>query len=166
MSVGGIWGRYGHGNPSHRSDTGGWEACWLRCQLELFVTVVFLWRCWNVETPSGGHLCGSYFAKLVCQMLRFPRWWRRCSVCAVLRSFYHHDCVHHTVQQLLRDTGVRHSKDVARPSCLGLAYGGNDAREFRPLQHLGVGILSSQRILKMLRRHWRWNCWSCFSCRL
>ena len=34
---------------------------------------VFLWWCWNVETPSGGQLCGSYFARLVCQMLRFPR---------------------------------------------------------------------------------------------
>ena len=42
-------------------------------QLEPFVSGASLWRCWNVETPSGGHLCGLYFARLVCQMLRFHR---------------------------------------------------------------------------------------------
>jgi len=50
------------------------------------------------------HIYGSCFAKLVCQMLLFPRLWRRCwnlwgslcSACAVLRSFFHHDWVHHT----------------------------------------------------------------------
>ena len=106
VSAGGIWDRYGRGNPSHRSDAGGWEACWLRCKFERFVSGVFLWR-WNFETTSGDILCGSYFAKLVRQMLCFPRLWRRCwklwemlwgslcSACAVLRSFFHFDWVHH-----------------------------------------------------------------------
>jgi len=30
---------------------------------------------------------------------------------------------------------------VTHPSCLCLAHGGDDAREFRPLQHLSVGDL-------------------------
>ena len=35
---------------------------------------VFLWRRWIVELPSGGRPCESCFARLVCQMLRFPMW--------------------------------------------------------------------------------------------
>ena len=46
-----------------------------------------------------------------------------------------------TIQQLLGDTGVCHLKDVTSPSCLCLAHGGDDTREFRPLQHLSVGDL-------------------------
>jgi len=67
--------------------------------------LAFFWRWWNVQTLSRGHLCGPYFARLVCQILRFPRLWRQCwnlwgrlwrslcSACTDLRSFFHHDWV-------------------------------------------------------------------------
>jgi len=66
-----------------------------------------------------------------------------------------------TILQLLGDMGVWHSKDVTRPTRLCLAHGVAYASEFSPLKQLSVGDLVLPAVLKMLRRHRRWNCWSC-----
>ena len=145
MSVGGVWRRYGRGNPSHRSDTDGWEAHWQRCQLQLFVTGVFLWRCWNIETPSRGHLSGSHFAKQQ-QSVRccvFPGCdvddealdvgFEGVFIAFALSSDLSTTTTEFDIQQLLGDTGVWQLKDVTRSVRLCLLHGDDDAREFRPL---------------------------------
>ena len=66
-----------------------------------------------------------------------------------------------TMPQLLGYTGVWHSKNVTRPSCLCLAHGVDYASEFSPLQQLSVGDLVLPAVLTILRRHRRWNFWSC-----
>ena len=43
------------------------------------------------------------------------------------------------VEQLLRDSNIRHASDITCPSDLGLAHKGNDAGHVGFLQNLSVG---------------------------